>query len=115
MDQREKRLLQCLAALADEQQQALLDYAEYLLERHPPAQPEALSDPVAIPRPQQESVVGAIKRLRATYPMVDSAALLNEASSLMAQHLVHGRAGSEVIDELEALFARRFADMTTDV
>ncbi len=114
MDQREKRLLKSFAALADAQQQALLDYAEFLRERHAPEQAAPAAEPVAIPRPQQESVVAAIKRLRATYPMVDSGALLNEASSLMAQHLLQGRAGPEVIDELEELFAQSFADLDTD-
>ncbi len=40
--------------------------------------------------------------------MLDSGELLNEASSLMAAHVLRGRAASAVIDELETLFAERF-------
>jgi hypothetical protein len=39
-----------------------------------------------------------------------SGALLNDTSSLMAGHVLHGRPAAEVIDELEALFARYFAE-----
>ncbi len=108
-DKQEQRLLQCFKNLDAAQRQNLLDYAEYLLQKHPPPEPQSL-DLLSIPRPVQETVIGAIKRLRDTYPMIDATALLNETSSLMAQHLMQGRATQEVIDELETLFAQRFAD-----
>ena len=108
-DKQEQRLLQCFKNLDKTQRQNLLDYAEYLLQKHPPPEPQPL-DPLFIPRPGQETVIGAIKRLRETYPMIDATALLNETSSLMAQHLVQGKGAQEVIDELEMLFAQRFAD-----
>ena len=108
-DKQEQRLLQCFKNLDAAQRQNLLDYAEYLLQKHPPPEPQSL-DPLSIPRPVQETVIGAIKRLRDTYPMIDATALLNETSSLMAQHLMQGRATQVVIDELETLFAQRFAD-----
>lgn len=53
-------------------------------------------------------MIKAIKRLRETYPMIDRAKLLNETSALMNQHLIHGRAATEIIDELEALFRRHY-------
>jgi hypothetical protein len=34
--------------------------------------------------------------------------LLDQASSLMTQHLVHGRNAVDVIDELEGLFVEHF-------
>lgn len=114
MDRREKQLLDCFRALSNAQRDGLLDYAQYLRERHnaePDPKPE---EPLPIPRPQQESVVAAMQRLSATYPMIDTGTLLNEASSLMAQHLVQGREAGEVIDQLEALFAERFSAVLSE-
>lgn len=41
--------------------------------------------------------------------MLDRSAMLNDTSSLMAGHIIRGRPAAEVIDELEALFARQYA------
>ena len=104
----ERRLLHLFRALPPGRQEGLLDYAEYLLGRAAPDTPELPSEPLPIPRPAQESVVKAIKRLRETYPMLDRAKILHETSGLMTQHLVHGKSAPEVIDELEAMFLRHF-------
>lgn len=64
--------------------------------------------PAALPRPEKESVVKAIKRLRATYPMLDQNKLFNETSGHMTDHVMHGKSAAEVIDELEAMFARHY-------
>jgi hypothetical protein len=104
----ERRLLRAFRALRETGRQSLLDYAEFLLAR---AQPEAQAPsqtPLDIPRPAQESVVKAIKRLRETYPMLDRAKILHETSGFMTQHLVHGRPAAEVIDELEQMFRRHY-------
>ena len=66
---------------------------------------------MAIPRPEKESVVGAMKRLRKTYPMIDPDRLLDEASGLMSAHLLGGRPAADVIDDLEALFERHFREL----
>jgi hypothetical protein len=104
----ERRLLRLFRALSPTRQEGLIDYAEYLRDRVQPDAPEVPSEPLAIPRPAQESVVKAIKRLRVTYPMLDRAKILHETSALMTQHLVHGKSAPEIIDELEALFRRHF-------
>lgn len=65
-------------------------------------------EPKAIPRPKQETVVGAIKRLSEAYPMIDRQLLLTETSSLMSAHIMQGRPAAEVIDDLEALFAAHY-------
>lgn len=57
--------------------------------------------------------MGAIKRLSLTYDMIDRGTMLNETSALMSAHILQGRAASEVIDELEALFARYYQDYRT--
>ena len=114
-----RRLLRCFRQLPSSDRAALLAFAEFLTSRatDPPTDRalDALPgrvpsrEPVPEPRPPQESVVAAIKRLRRVYPMLDSATLLTETSTLMTGHIMHGRAAAEVIDELEALFADRYA------
>jgi hypothetical protein len=105
----ERRLLRSFRALDSDARETLLAFAEFLQSRARPAEAfAAVLEPVLEPRPQQESVVGAIQRLRRTYPMLDGGRMLNETSSLMAAHVLQGRAAAEVIDELEALFAARY-------
>ncbi len=101
-----KRLREIFDRLPAAQQQALLEYAEFLAARH--ATDAQVHAPLDIPRPADESVVLAIKRLRATYPMLDPAQLLNETYELMTQHTVKGRDRVEVIDELELVFRRHY-------
>ena len=104
----ERRLLRLFRALSETRQAGLLDYAEFLLARLMPEVEPVSQIPLEIPRPAQESVVKAIKRLRETYPMLDRAKLIHETAALMSQHLVQGRAAGEVINELEALFLSHF-------
>jgi hypothetical protein len=102
----EKRLREILGDLPETQAVALLEYAEFLAARY--AGPKEVTTPLDIPRPEKESVVKAIRRLGATYPMVDRSKMLNETSVLMTQHVVSGRDAAEVIDELEILFRRHY-------
>lgn len=105
----EKRLLQLYASLSAEQQETALAFLEFLASRQPATEEKAISEtPLPIPRPTEESVVKALKRLRETYPMLDPAQLLHEASSHMQQHLLQGKPAATVIDELEILFARHY-------
>ncbi len=103
----EKRLAELFEQLPASERKSLLDYAEFLASRcEPVAAPSLELKP--IPRPQEESVVAALKRLRETYHMLDHAKMLHEASGLMAQHLIQGRPAPEVIDELEEMFRQYF-------
>jgi len=102
----EKRLREILGELPEAQGVALLEYAEFLAARH--SGPKQITTPLDIPRPEKESVVRAIKRLGATYPMLDRSKMLNETSVLMTQHVISGRDAAEVIDELEVLFRRYY-------
>jgi hypothetical protein len=118
----ERRLSRLFRALDAQSRQTLLSFAEFLSERSSGielrsglgAESDALepcpSEPLWEPRPVQETVVAAIRRLRRTYPMLDGSAMLTQASSLMAAHVLHGRSAVSVIDELEALFKDRFED-----
>jgi hypothetical protein len=102
----ELRLREILGELPEAQARALLEYAEFLASRY--GGPKEITTPLDIPRPEKESVVRAIKRLGATYPMLDRSKILNETSVLMTQHVIHGRDAVEVINELEVLFRRQY-------
>lgn len=105
----EGALLDFFERLAPEQQDRLIAFAEFLVERAPGA-----TQPVAIPRVPDETVVMAIRRLNRTYPMLDRRKLMADASRLMAQHALEGREAKEVIDELEGVFARHYKRMRGD-
>ncbi|RMG56563.1 MAG: Crp/Fnr family transcriptional regulator [Gammaproteobacteria bacterium] len=104
----EQRLLKLFRKLDEEGQGTLLAFAEFLASRKDgedaPAR-EPVSEPLDIPRPKEESVPAAIRRLAQTYPMINRDSLFHQTSALMAQHVMQGRPAEEVIDELEALFA----------
>ncbi len=107
MKRDEKQLLDLFERLAPEQQDGLIAFAEFLCGSVPDAAGTA-SEPVAIPRPDGESVTMAIRRLVRTYPMLDRKRLMAEASQFMAQHALEGRPATEVIDELEKIFAQHY-------
>jgi hypothetical protein len=87
-------------------------FVEFLAARNPATDAAVPQEPLAIPRPAEESVVKAIKRLRETYPMLNPDKLLHETSGLMMKHIMHGKPSIEVINELEALFARYYESHT---
>jgi hypothetical protein len=115
-DETEKRLTGILRKLPAAQAGTLLEFAEFLLMRHgaggrvegKTASAMEIPAPVEIPRPAEETVVKAVRRLRATYPMLDARKLLNQTSDLMTQHIVQGREAIEVIEELEILFRSHY-------
>jgi hypothetical protein len=98
-----RELMRLYRELPEEQQRALLAFARFLVSETE-ALPREIPEPEPIPRPDEESVVRAMKRLSATYHMLDKSKLLNETSALMAQHVMQGRPAHEVIDELEVVF-----------
>lgn len=117
-----------LRQLTPEQRHTVIDFARFLVAENqrrggapavgggatvagageaPAAQPVA-SAPLEIPRPAEEKPVHALKRLKATYPMLTGESLLSEAASLMMRHHMMGHDGGEVIDEMERLFATAY-------
>ncbi len=105
----EKKQLQQLQGiftqLPPEQQQTLLAFAQFLesrMEKKPPLAAKPL------PRPSNESVIAAIKRLAKSYPMLNKAKMLDETSRLMSEHIMQGRDKVEVIDELEVIFMQHY-------
>lgn len=120
-----EKLQSIFAALSVNDQASLLAFAEFLYQRQSsspasflamqPAEPPVREkprplEPDPIARPESESVIKAVKRLGATYHMLDKNALLGETSDLVTQHVVMGRDRTEVIDTLESIFERRYQE-----
>ena len=111
MSPAEKKLLSIFKQLAAADRENLQAYGEFLCSRQREKPLEAIPEPQHQPRPEKESVVAAIKRLSATYHMLDKPRLLNESSVLMTQHVMQGRDVNEVIDDLEILFANFYQEL----
>jgi len=93
--------------LPEKDQITLFEFAEFLKSRAP--EPAAkITEPLGIQRPEGESVIAAIKRLKKNYPMVSQKEMLNETSEFMMQHMMQGKPAPDVIDELEVLFESKF-------
>lgn len=108
-DERRQALLAAFEQLDTRQQDMLMEFAATLAVRDEVAAPATMCPE---PRPADESVVAAIKRLTRIYPAAERRRLLGPVSLLMAQHALQGRAAAEVIDELEALFERHYLEVT---
>jgi len=109
----EQNLLKLYRALADEDRHGLVAFAEFLHQRRRQAGDDSenkvpTAEPMDIPRPESETVIAAIRRLVATYPMLNRDELLHETSELMSAHVMQGRSANAVIDELEVVFRRKF-------
>ena len=109
-----RELAELYDSLNDESRASLFDYAEFLVSRGGMVERE-IGDPLEIPRPEEETVVGAIKRLKQTYPMIESMSVFSEASSLMTEHMINGRDATEVIDDMEKLFEEFYTRLLRDI
>jgi hypothetical protein len=107
----QRKLIKLFSRLDDTRQKQLLEFAEFL------GQKQALStvdenpapiEPAILPRPEKESVIGAIKRLSKSYSMLNKDDMLHETSDLMTSHVLKGRPAEEVIDELEIMFVTHY-------
>ena len=102
------RLVEITEQLNRDEQAALLEYAEFMLTRSEHAQTLAIPDPVEIPRPDEETVIAAMRRLSDTYPMLNKDKILHEAAGLMSEHVMQGLEANIVIDKLQILFEGHF-------
>lgn len=96
-------LIDLYESMNAESKKSLSDYADFLYAKAVPVK-ITIPLPEELPRPLVETVVGAVKRLKAKYFMIDSMSVFSAASSLMADNMVKGRDVAEVIDEMEVLF-----------
>jgi len=92
--------------LPETDQTTLFEFAEFLKSRAPDLASK-ITEPLGIARPEEESVVAAIKRLKKNYPMVSQKELLNQTSEFMMQHMMQGKSAKDVIDEMEVMFEAR--------
>ncbi|MFD2113545.1 hypothetical protein [Thiorhodococcus fuscus] len=107
----ERRLSKLFRTLSPSDKDSLLAFAEFLVQRDRTEPTETVPrEPKPTIRPNDETVIGAIKRLSQSYDMLERERLLNETSALMSAHLLQGRGATEVIDDLEALFARHYQE-----
>lgn len=104
----EQKLLALFGQLEPEQQDKLIEFAEFLAVGEDGASASISAEPRVMPRPDEETVTMAIRRLVTTYPMLDRRRLMAETSSCLAEHALRGRSAREVIDELEIVFSRHF-------
>ena len=112
------QLLDLFTGLDETGQASLLAFAEFLSTRNPTgssATPAAVTTPKEgvpapenIERPADESIVGALKRLAKTYPMLDKSEMLGATSDMVATHVMQGTDPTLVIDQLEAIFADHY-------
>jgi aspartokinase-like uncharacterized kinase len=106
-------LIDLYESMDDERKASLCDFADFLYAKADPINKEILP-PDDIVRPEKETVVGAVKRLKATYHMIESMSVFSAASALMTDHMVKGRDIVEVIDEMEVLFEDSYKKLVQD-
>jgi len=111
----ERKLIKLFKALDVSKQETLLSFAEFLLSQSVNQSDLEQGDkkqihtkPLDIVRPDNESVIKAIKRLSETYPMVDKDNILHPISDLMTAHMLQGKVAEKVIDELETVFLKEY-------
>ena len=121
MKNQEQTLLEYFHKLSEQDAHALLRFAAFLAgkdravemvsglgESDTTSTSADLPKPEIIPRPENERVVDALKRLSTSYPMLDKKPLLDKASGMVAQHVMFGKPAKVVIDEIEALFSEAY-------
>jgi len=107
----QQKLLKLFDSLSAADRQHLLVFAEFLVTRTAESGPEQgkpAAEPRIVPRPENETVIAAIKRLSSSYSMLDKSEMLHETSDLVTSHVIKGRAAGEVIDELEVMFLKHY-------
>ena len=113
----EQQLTELFQQLGASDQATLLDFAAFRASRTPArriavkAEPEAVPEAELIERPAQESVVGALKRLSKSYPMLDKTVMLGATSELVATTIMQGSDPVAVIDELEVIFKGHYEQL----
>ena len=121
MDAGEQQLIRYFRRLEAADRATLLAFGEFLAQRGAavvapspataPA-PGEIAAPEPIERPASETVVGALKRLSKTYPMLDKSLMLSATSDLVAKHILQGTQTTEAIDALEEIFREHYRQLS---
>ena len=101
------RLSAIFDTLNEDRKKTLLEFAEFL-EAKGDLVTREMAPVVTIEKPKGETVVGAIKRLKLSYPMIESMSVFTASSSLMTEHMINGREAMEVIDDMEKIFEEAY-------
>ena len=115
----EQQLSEYFRQLDAGDQATLLAFAAFLASRSPApavtvkAEPVTIPEPEIIERPAEESVVGALKRLAKSYPMLDKTEMLSATSDLVATTIMQGTDPVGVIDELEEIFSTHYQQLVS--
>ncbi len=116
----QRKFLRVFESLSVADKVAVSSFAEFLLSRSGStgaaesgslAADADIPEPEQIPRPQDEKVVAAVKRLSKSYFMLDKSKMLGVTSDLVTQHVLQGREAVEVIDELEQVFENHYRQL----
>lgn len=132
LKEQEQHLLDHFRKLSREDAHSLLRFAAFLAENASTGNPSlaaspspaveqssseaepTIPEPTRTPRPDNERVVDALKRLSNDYQMLEKKKLLDKASGLVAQHIMFGKPAGEVIDQIEKLFADAYEAFVRD-
>lgn len=104
----EAKLLKNFRQLDDARQQACLDYVMFLTSQQNKENTPVLQQPIESPKAENETVIGAIKRLSDSYPMLERDKMLEPVNQLMNEHLLHGKDTLSVIEQIELLFKQQY-------
>jgi hypothetical protein len=112
----ERALSKIYKELDSNHRQTLLSFANFLVQQQKEqsaTSQENIVDlkPLNIPRPKKESVIKAIRRLSANYPMIDTDTMFDAISKSMTSHIMEGRSAEEVINDLQALFENQYTEL----
>jgi hypothetical protein len=116
VNKHERSLLKLYKSLDTSDKEAFIAFGEFLKSRtgNIVIDNVVIDEPVNILRPEEESVIKAIKRLSATYPMVDKENILHPISDLMTSHMISGRKAPEVIDDLQKVFLNEYKSLKNE-
>jgi hypothetical protein len=120
----ERKLCKLYSSLNDNDRLTLMKFAEFLLAESTSqdeiSEGEGISngsslaaltpfpEPKVIPAPENENVIKAIKRIAKMYYMVDKSKMLDTTSTLMTEHLIHGRPAQEIVADVEKSFKQEY-------
>lgn len=115
-NKQERKLIKLYKSLNTSNKEAFIAFGEFLQSRDGSLNTGDIEDttipePLDIPRPEDESVIKAIKRLSATYPMVDKENILHPISDLMTSHMISGKSAPDVIDDLQEVFLNEYKSL----